>query len=45
MLETMNSSKNFSFTDTWGYVDKKTNKINGMLGALLYNETDIGSKL
>lgn len=45
MLDAMNSTKSFIFTDTWGYLDPKTNKINGMLGALLYREADIGSKL
>lgn len=44
MLDAMNSGRNFTFTDTWGYLDNKTNTINGMLGALLYKTADIGSK-
>lgn len=42
MLDAMNSSRTFTFTNTWGYLDEKTNKITGMLGELLYNDTDIG---
>lgn len=42
MLGAMNSSGNFTFRNTWGYLDKKTNKINGMMGDILYNNTDIG---
>lgn len=44
MLDAMNSSRSFTFTNTWGYLDKKTNKLDGMLGELLYNEADIGCK-
>lgn len=44
VLDTMNTSRIMSLFDTWGYLDKSTNKVNGLLGALLYNESDVGCK-
>ena len=44
MLDAMNSGRHFTFPNTWGYLDPKTNKINGMMGELLHNDADIGCK-
>lgn len=44
MIDCMNSSRNFTFPNTWGYFNEKTKTINGMFGELYYKQTDIGGK-
>ena len=44
MLDAMNSSRSFIFRNTWGYLDKKTNKTNGMIGDLIYGNAEIAGK-
>lgn len=40
-MHVLNATHRFKFVDTWGYLNPKTKKINGMLGDLLSKESDI----
>lgn len=38
----MNATGAFTFTNTWGYFDNVTNRVNGLLGELLDKKAEIG---
>lgn len=41
-MNSLNASKKFIFTPTWGYLNKTTNRWSGMLGDIVENRADIG---
>ncbi|KAL7023741.1 hypothetical protein ACKWTF_012758 [Chironomus riparius] len=43
VIEWLNASAGYSFVDTWGYKNNKTNEWNGMIGELINNKADIGA--
>jgi len=38
----VNATKVYTFTNTWGYKNNKSNEWNGMIGDLFHNNADIG---